>query len=591
MKQGMMRGWRNSMLVAGGLMGLATGAMAQTEVEAERSNLSILEILVPKEGISLEGARVRREGTLTEADPLVRAGRRVSAWSLNAQENMRYEISLSSENFDPYLYVVGPGVVSIAEDEYAITDDDGGEGLNSLVCFLAPQDADYHVVASALYGKTGAYVLTIAEGCSEEGNDPEDFQDVGGVRHEEVGETSAFDLWDDVATMDTVVMPGIVYRGSFSAATVTDGEGRPAVGWALPVKEGARLAVDMVSDDVDALVHVLSETDFRGGYGSGREIAYGHVSDDDSGGNQNSRLCILVPEGAEDRVYKIVASAVGTAVEGGSYGLVVTEDPEGVLCPSVRTSAAYYLQLMMTMPVSGRIISIGETVEGALAVSDAPDPVLGRPVQPWQLEGVVAGDSIAIEVQSAEFHPEVVIRADTDDTMVFEDVCYDGVVLVLPEQVDDYRLFVRPHGDSEVSEGAFSLRVAEASAWEETAGCEAARLATLAAQSLRLEVGYEVESYLPWGDDSTEVWAFEIAPEDYGSVVLSLESEAFDTYLTVHGSELEESDDDGGIGTNSRLVLNELPVGEYYVVVSAFGSDGGEYRLTASRTGNPRSPG
>ena len=583
MKKTGIRGWRYSMMVAVGVIALATDAWAQTGIDRERSNPSILELLRPGERISLNGAGVSRSGSLTEEDPLVRAGRRVSAWSLDAQENMRYEIALSSEDFDPYLYVVGPGVVSIAEDEYAFTDDDGGDGLNSLLCFVAPEDADYHVVASALYAGVGAYSLTITEGCSEDGGDPEDSRDMDGIRDEEVGDTGAFNLWDDVAVVDTVTL-GIVHRGSFEATSVTDGEGRPVVGWALPVREGARLAVGMVSDDVDALVHLLSATDFRGGYGSGREIAYGHVSDDDSGGNLNSRLCILVPEGIEDRVYKIVASAVGTTVEGGSYGLVVSEDPEGVLCPSVRTSAGYYAELMMNTPASGRTISIGEMVEGTLSLSDARDPVLGRPVQPWQLEGVVAGDSIAIEVRSADLRPEVLIRADTDDMRIFEDLCYEVVVLALPEQADDYRLFVRTHPDSEVEEGAFSLRVVAASAWEGGMDCEAARLANLNAESLPLGVGYEVESYLPWGDDSREVWAMEVGPEERGSVVVSLESEAFDTYLTVHGASMEESDDDGGNGTDSRLVLSGLPVGVYYVVVSSFGSEGGDYRLTASRS-------
>ena len=76
----------------------------------------------------------------------------------------RFLIDLESSDFDSYLYVVGPNIRAAlgesTEDTYALTDDDGGDALNSRLCFQAPAVATYHVVVGALYAETGAYALT-----------------------------------------------------------------------------------------------------------------------------------------------------------------------------------------------------------------------------------------------------------------------------------------------------------------------------------------------------------------------------------------------------------------------------------------------
>lgn len=563
----------------------ACEASAQEATDQGRVNPSILEFLPIRGSIAPNVTGTTDTiiaETLRVSDALVRAGRRVAAWSLQAEEGKSYEVALSSDDFDPFLYVVGPGIVLPYPDEYgvgeyALTDDDSGDGFNAWLCFDARQDAEYRVIASALYGNVGAFTMEVMEveecvTAAMEGDlpSPDLAVDVA------VTDRAGVDLWEGVVARDTIRV-GIVYRGTFTAETMRDTDGRPLAGWLFPAEEGRRFGIAMVADGFDARVHVLSADDFQGGYGSGRGVEYGHLTD-------NELLCVLVPEEASDVIYRVIASAEATVEDTVSYGLIVMEDPGELLCPTIRTSAAYYRQLMMDLRVDdARTISSGDVMEGVLSENEYIDPVLGTPVQPWFLRDVFAGDSITIEVRSMEFWPDVIIRADTAAIQSQRDRCYSLFRFVLPEQEDDYRVFVRTETDSPGTTGRFMLAVSGAEAWNTpVVSCDAER--AMAGGSLGsdeiLRVGYEVEGQLPWGDDAEAVWRLEV---EEATVVLSVESEDFDTYLTVYGPDnMEQSDDDSGVGNASRLVLDGVQAGTYYVVISSFTGDGGVYRLRAT---------
>ena len=76
----------------------------------------------------------------------------MQAWAL-AGDSVR--IDLTSDDFDSYLFVAGPGL------EEPLTDDDGGEGLNSHIGISFPANGVYFVVASSLGGEVGAYRLRV----------------------------------------------------------------------------------------------------------------------------------------------------------------------------------------------------------------------------------------------------------------------------------------------------------------------------------------------------------------------------------------------------------------------------------------------
>jgi len=68
-------------------------------------------------------------------------------------------------------------------------------------------------------------------------------------------------------------------------------------------------------------------------------------------------------------------------------------------------------------------------------------------------------------------------------------------------------------------------------------------------------------------------------------LTVTLRSDDFDTYLRVAHTRAPEEldwlgeDDDGGVGTNSRLTVTAPADGEYWIAVSAYDEDPGEYEL------------
>ncbi len=93
-------------------------------------------------------------GRLTGADPVI-DGKPVQAWAFEARAGGFVTIDLMSDDFDSYLYVVGPGLPE------PLTDDDGGEGLNSRLDVSFPYDGVYRVVASSLGGTLGTFTLRV----------------------------------------------------------------------------------------------------------------------------------------------------------------------------------------------------------------------------------------------------------------------------------------------------------------------------------------------------------------------------------------------------------------------------------------------
>lgn len=132
---------------AGALSSGATGSYALTV--SDPVNLSMLST----EGRSLQ-VGANEEGMLTGTD-LVYEGQRAQAWAFEARAGESATIEMLSESFDSYLRVTGPGL-----PEY-LSDDDGGEDLNSRLVVSFPQTGVYRVIASSLGGDTGAFTLRV----------------------------------------------------------------------------------------------------------------------------------------------------------------------------------------------------------------------------------------------------------------------------------------------------------------------------------------------------------------------------------------------------------------------------------------------
>jgi hypothetical protein len=96
------------------------------------------------------------EGQLLASDPVLLEGRRGQVWGLNGVAGQRLVIDLMAEDFDAYLYLAGPGLPE------PLSDDDGGDGLDSRISVTLPESGTYRVIVSSLSDGTGAFTLSVA---------------------------------------------------------------------------------------------------------------------------------------------------------------------------------------------------------------------------------------------------------------------------------------------------------------------------------------------------------------------------------------------------------------------------------------------
>jgi hypothetical protein len=174
-------------------------------------------------------------------------------------------VSLRSDDFDAYLYVAGPGIAE------AMTNDDGGEGLDSELTVTFPESGTYTVGAAALSsGSSGAYTLGVSE--------PVDL--------------AALPVSDRRLVLDE---PGY---GALSASDPLV-EGRRVQAWSFRAEAGQRVTVDLESEDFDSYLQVA-------GPGLPRLL-----EDDDGGEDLDSRLHVTFPT---DGTYRIIAGSLGGGV-------------------------------------------------------------------------------------------------------------------------------------------------------------------------------------------------------------------------------------------------------------------------------------
>ncbi len=94
-------------------------------------------------------------GELTPLDPQRRSGKYEDAFTFTGRAGQRIDLRLSSDDFDPYLLVTGPGGFQMSND-----DEGGSDTLNSRLILALPADGSYRVSATSFApGGMGAYRL------------------------------------------------------------------------------------------------------------------------------------------------------------------------------------------------------------------------------------------------------------------------------------------------------------------------------------------------------------------------------------------------------------------------------------------------
>ena len=207
--------------------------------------------LLSTEGRSLS---VEQEvtGALSSSDPRAPDDAPLEAWLLEGRAGQSVTIDLRSSDFDPYLYVVGPGF-----DE-TLRDDDGAGGCDARLAVTFLETGAFTVVASSPSGETGPYTLSVS-------TNPQPAAPYSCGR---VNPATLLEL----PLEGRVLEMGSASSGSFDGTEPTIQDGRPASAWALEGSAGESVTVSLTSDSFDAYLHV---------FGPGMIEA---LSDDDGGG-------------------------------------------------------------------------------------------------------------------------------------------------------------------------------------------------------------------------------------------------------------------------------------------------------------------
>ena len=211
-------------------------------------------------------------GTLTGDEPSIQDGRPVQVWNLHGTAGETIVVSHRSDDFDTYLYLMGPGLAE------ALTDDDSAGDLDSQITVTFPETGTYTIGAAALSsGSSGSYSLSL-------------------MRPIQMSELS---------------VDGRSLRlGSSSYGTLSDLdpmiEGRPVQAWAFRGDAGQRVTFDLISEDFDSYLHLI---------GPGITAP---MTDDDGAGDLDSRIEFTLPASG---TYRVIASSLGG--DGGSYEIRV----------------------------------------------------------------------------------------------------------------------------------------------------------------------------------------------------------------------------------------------------------------------------
>ena len=306
--------------------------------------------LLSTDGRELEiGDEVR--GALSASDFITANDSYVEAWALDGRPGQEVSIDLVSDDFDSYLYVVGPGISE------TLTDDDGGGACHARINFTILDRGVFHVIASSTsWRQAGTYQLRVSE---EPG--PVAQMSCGGIAGSEL---------TGLPTDGRRLTWGELVRGHFTGVEATIRNDQPVQAWALEALAGETATIRLQSDDFDAYLFA---------FGPGMSEV---MSDDDSGGGLDSELTLSF---WETGTYTIGASALSSGSTG-SYSLTVTDPVDAID--------------MTDLSTAGRVLRMGSNAMGTLTEAD---PVIdGQPVQAWAVEAS-AGDFATIELMSVDF--------------------------------------------------------------------------------------------------------------------------------------------------------------------------------------------
>ncbi len=531
-------------------------------------------------------------GELSRFDEESPDGSYAQAWALRMQVGQEATVDLLSDEFDAFLYVIGPGL-----DE-PLSDDDGAGACDARVTFTAPQSGKYRVVVNSLWSEaTGRFRLRAMDR-------------PGPVPAAECNMIKNPDLDDEqlawlmaLPTAGRTVAVGDEVRGELTFSDSVSWDDTYIQAWDLPMQGGEEATVDLLSDDFDAYLMIL---------GPGLPLR----SNDRGAGACDARITFTAPETGAYRV--LVKTILGEST--GQFRLRATEQPgpttagECETLDDVMDLDEEQLAWLMALPAAGRTVAVGDEVRGELTFADSVswDDTY---IQAWDLP-MQGGQEATVDLLSDDFDaylmilgPGLPLRSNDDGA----GACDARITFAAPE-TGAYRVLVNTIlGEST---GQFRLRATDQPGPMTAGECEtlgdidelldefAAELSEVAGIVVtlpatgQLRVGAEVTGEItvsdPVSGDETYLQVWELPLQAGERATVDLLSSDFDAFLYLVGPGIEGAafDDDSAGACDARLTFTASESGTFRVAVNTVLSGSvGSYRLRVTEEPGPMTRG
>ncbi len=324
--------------------------------------------------------------------------------------------------------------------------------------------------------------------------------------------------------------------------------------WLLDGRRAQRVVLDMISPDFDTYLVVRDPDGFLVG------------QDDDSGDEANARVRLVLPR---DGRYRVIATAF-------------SEDGRGHYTLSASTWQT------PAAPAAGQVtaLAIGQAADGVLEPGDevAAD---GGFQDRWTVEAR-AGQRFRVEMRSQDFDAYLIVLGPNGAEIASDDDGLggrDATVAFRAAAAGRHTVVATSYQDNPTA-GVYRIELVEESGRFAEPGMTAA-----------IAGGQTLEGRLENGDLSgsrgyEDRWTFQ---GRQGQMVrIDVMSTQFDPYAVLRVDEMAvDSNDDGGEGTDSRLVTVLPRTGAYTLIVSPYSEtrSGGLYRVALAFTEPPRGAG
>ncbi len=358
-----------------------------------------------------------------------------------------------------------------------------------------------------------------------------------------------------LAQSATPLAPGVTVEGVIDEGDATAAEDAYRYDdYAIRARAGQRLEAVLRSGEFDAYLELLPEDAL------GDSVA----SDDDGlGEGTDSRLRFTVPTTGT----WILRARPLSGLDGGVYTLSLTERPPAPRAP--RPSG----------------IRLGQTVNGELSSRD-PETDDGLPYDAFTFRAR-QGDRIAMSLSSEAFDP--VLRVGKLENGAFVQLAEndDGPDTGLNSRLiftapDNGEYLIRVTSIGADGAGAYSLGLQEGPP-------------PIAAQPIAIGATVEGELTASVGKCGSgapaDAWRFE--GREGQRIRIDMTSSDFDTYLELFDENrvsLDEDDDGGPKGTDSRMTITLPRTGAYIIEARAFSAALGDYSLSVTEVEPDRAP-